>query len=193
MIEEIEELCIKAQGHVLGHGKPLGEIKIVPEETWSAKLVSSAAPELTSGSSVATVASAGAWIDYRYKGVGIKPLNRAGLSHTQIAVTTIGIHARYQARELGAAALYDSAAIRRIGRAENRKRNSAVPEHGPGNLPTVGDVAERMVVHLQRKVINVLRRKVVADVVVAIAVVARQFAWQRRQNSARRELEKAAV
>ena len=102
-------------------------------------------------------------------------------------------HAGNDACELRPAAVDDAVSIRRIRRAENGERNAAVPEDGSRNLPAVQRMAEKAVLHFRRQFIHVLRVEIVADVVVAGAVVSRQISRKRRQNSARGKLQKAAV
>ena len=76
MIEQIEELRVKAQFHLFGHGKPFGEIEVIPEKVWSAKLVPSAISKLAIRLSVVTVTGACARVHRRN--------NASGFSHWMV-------------------------------------------------------------------------------------------------------------
>ena len=153
--------------------KPFGEVEIAPGEIGAAQGVATESAELAIRGAVASSAGAGAGIDGGDERVGIEPLHGAGLSDAGNRTVLVERHARNDARELRAAAVDDAIAVGRIRRAEDRKRNAAVPEDGAGNLPAVERVAEKPVFNFRRKLIGVLRVEIVADVVIAGAVVAR--------------------
>src|SRR5215469_1514261 len=146
MIEEIEELRVESQLKVLGNGKPFRQVKIIPEEAWSAVLIPARVAKLATRGIVAAIAGSGARVDHGHESVGIQPLNRSRLTNAwNVAIAAIRISAGYETRELRAAALDHALAVCRIWCAQHRKWNPAMPEHRAGNLPIVGDVTQRMV------------------------------------------------
>ena len=54
-----------------------------------------------------------------------------------------------------------------------------MPENAAGDLPAIEGIAKRMVVNLNRQLIDILAGEIVPDVVIAVAVVALQVTWQR--------------
>ena len=173
MVEHIEELDVEAQLHALGESEPLCEVEIAPREFWAAQRVAAESAELAVRGAVASSACAGAGIDGGNERVGIEPLHGARLSDARNRTMLVEWHAGNDTRELRAAAVDDAIAGGGIWRAEDRKRNAAVPEDGTGDLPAVESVAEKPVFNFRGKLIGVLRVEIVADVVIAGAVVAR--------------------
>lgn len=179
MVENIEEFCVKSQLYMFGDGEPFGDIEITPEEIRSVKGVAARVPELAVLRRVSSVASSGGRIHRGDKSVGIEPLNRSWLRDARnIAISAVRIDARHDAGKLRSASLHDSVSIRRVWRTQHGERHSAVPEHAAGDLPTVEGIAKRMVVKLYRELIDILAGEIVADIVIAITVVALEVARQ---------------
>src|SRR6516165_11679906 len=107
-------------------------------------------------------------------------------------MTAVGIDTGQQAGKLRSAALHDTVAVSGVGCAQNGKGHSGMPKYRAGNLPAVHNVGERGVLRLEGQDVGVLRGEVLASVVVAIAIIARQVSRQRRQNSSGRKLQKPA-
>ena len=68
-----------------------------------------------------------------------------------------------------------------------------MPENGAGNLPAVEGGGERVIFKFAGELVDVLPAEIVANVVVAGAVVAREIARKRRENAARGKLQEAPV
>ena len=102
-------------------------------------------------------------------------------------------HAGNHARVLRTAALHDAVAVGRIRRAQDRKRQPAMPEHRSGDLPSVERPGQHAIPELDRQLIDVLGGEVVADVVVAGTVLAAQLARQRRKNGSGGEGQESTV
>lgn len=173
VIEHIEELDVEAQLHALGESEPLGDVEIAPGEIGAAQGIAAESAELAIRGAVASSACAGAGVDCGHERIGIEPLQRARLRDAGNRIVFIERLAGNDARELRAAAIDDAIAVGRIGSAQDGEGNAAVPEDGAGNLPAVERIAEKPVFNFRRKLIGVLRVEIVADVVVARAVIAR--------------------
>ena len=89
MVEDIEELGLYSELHTLGHRKPFREIEIIPEEIGTAQGIAAEASELAMLRVVAAGALPCTWINGRYKGVRIQPLDRARLRHTRDGMVCI--------------------------------------------------------------------------------------------------------
>jgi len=86
MVEYIEKLSVESQLHALGHGKPLREVEVAPEELRTAQSVATQIPKLAGLWAISPIAgSCGhdppvgelllARVDGRDKGIWIEPLN----------------------------------------------------------------------------------------------------------------------
>src|ERR1035437_4283369 len=91
MIKHIEKLRFHAQLSVLRQGEILGEVKVIPHKTRPAQGVAAEVSKLAGLGAVSTIASAGAGVNGGGKGIGIEPLNCAGLSYTHNGVVLIQI------------------------------------------------------------------------------------------------------
>ncbi len=174
MVEYIEELDVEPQLHVLGQGKPLREVEVTPRKIGTAQRVTPEVSELAILGAVASKACPSARIDGRDKGIGIEPLNCARLCDARNGIVFIERHAGNNACELRPAAVHNAISICRIGRAQDGKRNPAMPKHGSRHLPAVQCIAKKPVLDLDRQLIDILRIEIVPDVVVAGTVVASQ-------------------
>ena len=130
MIEQIEELTFDAQLHVFGQLEPLGEIQIAPDEIGAAQRVSAEVAELAICRIIAAGTGAGAWIDSGNERIGIEPLDGSRLRDAGNGRVFVERHARNHAGILRAAALHDAVSIGRVRRAQDRKRQAAMPERG---------------------------------------------------------------
>src|SRR5271168_1144735 len=150
MIENIEELPFHPQLHAFAERKPFREIEVAPEKIGPAQGVAAESSKLASLRRVATSASSRARINARRERIGIEPLNRPGLSDAWNRIVLIKRHSRHHASKLRSRALHDSVSIRRISRAQHRKRNPAVPERRPRNLPAIQRISPAAAAHFDR-------------------------------------------
>ena len=119
------------------NGKPFRKIEITPEEIGTAQGIAAEVSELAILRVVAAGALPRARINGRHKGIRIEPLNRARLRYARNGMMLIERDAGNDTGELRSTALHNAVSVRRIGRAQHRERNPAVPKHGSGNLPAV--------------------------------------------------------
>ena len=112
VIEDIEELRLQPELHVLGQREPFGQIEITPDKIGTAQRVAAEVSELAVLRAVSAVARAGARVDGGDKRIGIEPLNRAGLRHAGNGMVLVQRHTRNDARELRSTALHDAISIR---------------------------------------------------------------------------------
>ena len=187
MIEDIEKLPVDAQLHVFPQREPPGYVKIAPREVWAAECIAAEIAKLAVLRSITAHTRTRAWIYSRDKGVGIEPLNRSRLRDARNSLMRVQRHAGNDTGVLGATALHDAISIGRIRCAENRERNPAVPEHRSGYLPAVQRIARHLVRHLDRQLIHILRREIMAHIVIARAILASQFSGQGRDDPPRGE------
>lgn len=119
MVEDVKELTLKSQLHMLGQGKPFCQVEVTPEEIGTAQGIAAEISELTGLPAVAAIAGSGghvlltndlcARINGRDEGIRIEPLNCAPLGNVgNVAVAAIGIHSRHKTGELRPAALHNS-------------------------------------------------------------------------------------
>ncbi len=101
---------------------------------------------------------------------------RSRLRHARNRIVFVQRHAGNHAGVLRSAALHDAVAVGGVGRAQNRERQAAVPEHRAGNLPAVQRVRQHAIANLERQLVDVLRGEIVADIVIARAVLPAEFA-----------------
>jgi len=201
MVEDVEQLRVESQLHTLVERKPFGDVEVAPEEVGAAQSIAAEISELAVLSIVTAVASFGARIDSRDKRVWVEPLNRARLGNAgNVAVATVRIHPGYKAGELRPGALQDAAGLlrvllawRRVWRAQHREWQPAVPEHGAGNLPAIYGIAEAVAAHFDRQLVDVLGGEIMANVVIAGAVLAAKLARQRREKGSCSEWQESAV
>jgi len=194
MVKHVEELTVNAQLYAFRQLKPLGQIQVAPEEIRPAQCVPTEVADLAIlRTVVAASASARARIDNRNKSIRIEPLDRSRLRDAGNWIVFVKWHAGNHASVLWAAALNDAVSIRGIGRAQNRKRQAAMPKHGARALPSVQRSRQQVISELDRQLINVLRREVLPHVVVAGAVLAAELARQWGKNGAGGEWEEPTV
>ncbi len=112
MVEDVEELRVEAQLHVLGQGKPFREVEVAPDEIGAAQGVAAEVSELAILRAVAAGARARARIHGGDKRVGIEPLDRARLRDAGNGIVVVERHAGNDAGELRSAALHDAVSIR---------------------------------------------------------------------------------
>ena len=143
MVEDVEELRIDAQLHVLAHLEPLRQIQIAPDEVRPSESVAPKIAELAGLRAIASGAGARARIDRGYEGVRIQPLNRSSLRHSGNGTVRVKRDSRHHAGELRAASVYDAVAVRRVGRAQHGKRQSAVKERRAGSLPAIDGTRQK--------------------------------------------------
>ena len=117
----------------------------------------------------------------------------AGLSHARDWIVFVQRYAGNHAGVLRAAALNDAVSVGRIRRAQDRKWQAAMPEHGAGDLPSVQRSGQDAIPEFDRQLINVLGCEVVPHVVVAGTVLAAKLARQRRKNGSGGEWQESAV
>ena len=79
MVEQVENLRIEPQFHLVIEWKPLGEVEIGPNEIRTANRVAPEISELAVTRSIAAKAGAGAGVYRRNESIGIQPLNCARL------------------------------------------------------------------------------------------------------------------
>ena len=77
MVEDVEELCVESQLYPLAQGKPLGDVKVAPEEVGAAQSIAVEVAELAGLRRVASIAGAGGGINGRNECVRIEPLYSA--------------------------------------------------------------------------------------------------------------------
>ena len=193
MIQEIEELDVEAELTAFRQRKPFRKVEIAPDEIGAAERVAAEAAKLAVDGRVAADACARAGIDGGDERVGIEPLQRAGLRDTWNRMAIVERHASDEAGELRAAAVDDAVAVGRVGSAQHRERHAAVEEYGAGNLPAINRTSKNRIANFPGKLVHIVGREVVSNVVIARAVVARQIAGKRRENSAGGKFEEAAV
>ncbi len=103
VIENVEKLSFDAKLHSFAQSEPLRQVKIAPEEIWTAQRVSSQISELALLRTIAAGASASARIHSGNKRVRVEPLNRSGLSHTRDRIVLIERHSWNDTGELRSA------------------------------------------------------------------------------------------
>ena len=91
MIKHIEKLRFQPQLGVLRQGEILGKVEVIPDEIRPAQGVAAEVSELAGRRAISANASAGAGVNGGGKGIGIEPLNGAGLRHPGN-----GVGARYK-------------------------------------------------------------------------------------------------
>jgi hypothetical protein len=67
MVEDIEELTLKPQLHMLGQGKPFCQVEVAPEEIGTAQGIAAEVSELAILRAVAAIALPCTRIDRRYE------------------------------------------------------------------------------------------------------------------------------
>ena len=137
MVEYIEELGFYSKFHSLANRKPFREIEVIPDKIGAAQGVAAEVSELAMLWVVATGALPSAGINGGNKRGRIEPLEGARLGNTSDRMMLIERDARNDARELRSAALHNAVSVGRVRRAQDREWNSAMPEHGSGDLPAV--------------------------------------------------------
>src|SRR5208282_5549508 len=171
MVKDIKELTFKPQLHMLGQGKPFCQVEVTPEEIGTTQGIAAEGSGLAMLRAVAAVALPCTRINRRYKCVRIEPLKCSRRRYTRNRMMLIQRNAGNSTSKLRPAALHNSLFLhgdwidRRIGRAQHRERNSAVPKRCSGNLPAVEQVAQRMILHSDRQLIYILRIEIVPDVI----------------------------
>src|SRR5271169_6485644 len=175
MVEYIEELGLYSELHSFAHRKPFREIEVIPDKIGATQGVAAEVSKLAMLWVVATGALPSTRINGGNKRGRIEPLEGARLRYTSDGMMLIERDARNDACELWSAALHNAVSVRRIGRAQNGERYPTVQEHGPGNLPAVEHVRQRVIPNVDRQLIQVLRVEVVPDVIVARTVIAGQL------------------
>src|ERR1700733_14897241 len=83
VVEDVEELRIDAELHVVSDREPLSQIEIAPPEVRPPESVAPQIAELAGFRAVASHARARSGVDRRYESVRIEPLNGSGLRHTR--------------------------------------------------------------------------------------------------------------
>ena len=131
MVEDIEELTLDAQVHMLGQGKHLRQIEITPNKIRTSQSIAPQGSELAIPCVVAANAGTRTWVNGGDKSVWVEPLNVALLRNPGDGIVVVRRNARNRARELRSSSLHDASSIRRIGCAEYGKWNACVPEEGP--------------------------------------------------------------
>src|SRR5208282_1479221 len=137
MVEDIKELPLKAQLHMLAQGKPFCQVEVAPQEIRATQGITAEVSELAILRAVAAIALPNARIDRRHKCVRIKPLNRSRLSYARNRMMVIQPNAANDTGKLRSAPLHDAVSVCRIRRAQHGERNSAVPKRCSRNLPAV--------------------------------------------------------
>ena len=80
-----------------------------------------------------------------------------------------------------------------VGRAEDAEGQSAMQERGPGELPSAECLPQQRVAGGERNLVNGEGGEVVANIVVAVAVLRAKTAGQRGEDAERGERKQAAV
>ena len=68
-----------------------------------------------------------------------------------------------------------------------------MPEYAARNLPPIQRITKRMVPYLDRQLVHILPGEVVANVVIARAVIAAEISRQRRKNPPSRKLQETSI
>src|ERR1700733_3362959 len=113
---------------MLGQGEPFCQVEVTPEKIRTAQGVAAQVSELAILRAVTAVALPAARVNGRDEGLRIEPLQRSWLCNSRDRMMLIQRNARNNASKLGPAALHDAVSLRRIGRAQGRERNPAVPK-----------------------------------------------------------------
>jgi hypothetical protein len=108
MVEDIKELTLKPQLHMLGQGEPFCQVEVTPEEIGTAQGITAEVSELAILRAVTPGALSCVRINRRNEGIRIEPLNCAQWGCGKVAMTAIGIHSRHKTGELRPAALHNS-------------------------------------------------------------------------------------
>ena len=122
MVEDVEELPFQAQLNVLTEWNRLGKVKVTPKELRAAQRVAAESSKLAIRGIVAARAGAGAGVDGGNKGIGIQPLDGAGLGHPRDGFLLIQRHTRNHTREFRSATLHDAVPAVGIRSALHRER-----------------------------------------------------------------------
>src|SRR5579871_212471 len=139
MIEKVECLSLKAKLNVFAQRKPFGQIKIGPYKIGAAQRVSSEIAELAILRVISAGTSSCAWVHSRDERVRIEPLHCPRRRHASNCLMLIEWNTGDHARKLRAAPLHNAVAVRRVRRAQDRKRHAAVPERRSRDLPSIDD------------------------------------------------------
>jgi len=83
MIENIKELPLKSQLHVLAKGEPFCQVEVAPEEIRTTQGITAEVSELAILCAVAAIALPCTRIDRRHKCIRIKPLQCSRLRYTR--------------------------------------------------------------------------------------------------------------
>ena len=100
MVEDIKELTLESQLHMLGQGKPFCQVEVTPEEIGTAQCIAAEGSKLAILRAVAAIALPGTRIDRRYKCVRIEPLERSRRRYTRNGVMLIKRNAGNDTGEL---------------------------------------------------------------------------------------------
>jgi len=181
-LNTLKKLPLKPQLHVLAKGEPFCQVEVAPEEIRTTQGITAEVSELAILCAVAAIALPCTRIDRRHKCIRIKPLqlfppalhpNRMMLvqrnARNSTGQTAVRCPARCRFRLLNKACLA-------------RERNPRCAKRCPRNLPAVERVAQRMTVHFERKLINILRVEIMPDVIVGTAHNRGPGPPQRREN-----------
>ena len=90
------------------------------------------------------------------KGIGIEPLDGAGLSDSGNGLVLIEGTPGNEAGELRATALHNTISIGGVRRAQHGERIPAVPKGGSRNLPPVQRIPEPVTMDFNRQLVDVL-------------------------------------
>jgi len=120
MVENIEELHLKPQLHMLAQGKPLGQVEVAPQKIRTTQGIAAEVSELAILRAVDAIGLPCSRIDCRNKCVRIKPPNRSQGSSGKVAVA---IHAGGELRHR---------AESWIGCLQVGKRRKTAPTHALG-------------------------------------------------------------